>query len=185
MARRARNSRRRQRSGSYDALMARILKMRGGREALKRYRRFWGIKHPPEIRVLNMPGPQKEMVLVGMGKSPALNLADGPEGRHRRKVRRAHKGIVACDASGRRIYILRGRNNSQRKQKLKRLGHVPVTEYIPTAAIERAGSFKQKKWWIHNHGKSEGGKWPVAYEDQAGNVIYGRGSYRVGKWIEK
>jgi hypothetical protein len=182
MARRARNSRRRQRSGSYDALMARILKMRGGREALKRYRRFWGIKHPPEIRVLNMPGPQKEMVLVGMGKSPALNLADGPEGRHRRKVRRAHKGIVACDASGRRIYILRTGRGARRRGKPRFVGYANLLEYLPTKAVERAGSFKRNKHWVHRMGE-EGGTWPKVYMDQNGNYVFSKGSYRVGKWV--
>jgi hypothetical protein len=162
--------------------MARILKMRGGREALKRYRRFWGIKHPPTIVRVEMPGPKGSKVLVGMGKSPALNLADGPEGRERRKIRRRHRGIVACDASGRQIFILRTGRGKRGNGRKRLVGYANILEYIPTRAIEKAGSFKRHKHWIHEMGE-EGGTWPKVYRDEKGNYVFSRGSYRVGKWV--
>jgi hypothetical protein len=168
---------------AYRDMLAQVTRTAKGRAALKRYRAFTGLPFPPEIKLVSLPGPKnKTTVLVGMGKSPALYVADGDKrsGAKGRKVRQ--KGLLATDASGRRMMILSGRGSKDSRQKLKYLGRVPRTDYIMTPAEEKAGSKKAHKWWVHEQGES-GGNWPKAYRDQAGNVIYAKGTYRVGEWI--
>jgi len=168
----------------YRHLLAKVTKSAEGRKALKRYRKFWGLPFPMRIRALKMPGPKNKVVfLVGMGKAPSVQLADGPKGKAKKVWRVKRKGqIAAVDASGRRIVILSGRNGFGSGKKKKFLGFVPETHYVPTKEMEDAGTHKKGRYWIHRMGE-EGGTWPKAYEDEAGNVIYDKGSYRVTDWI--
>lgn len=164
----------------YRKLFAEALKSRGGRAALARYRKFTGLPWPTEIIAVKTPGRGKR-ALVGMGRTPQVFLA-----RSRKDKPKTYNkgGIVACNASGRQIFVLTGRDSTSKSQKLRPVGYAAQTHYIPTRLEERAGTHKRGKRWVHNH-NDEGGRWPKVYEDQAGNLIYGRGTYRVSDWIRK
>lgn len=155
-----------------------------GEKALELFKEFWGIPYPPEIRTIEVPGPENEVkVMVGMGRSPAVNLADGPKGKGKKKrIEKAH--IPAVDPDGKEIWLLTGKDAKEAKARLKPVGFAPVTEYIPTDEIEDAGSFKRGAHWVHKH-DDEGGEWPEVYQDQAGNYRYAHGTYEVGKWIRR
>ncbi len=170
---------------NYSSVLSRVVKTKAGKNALARYRRFWGLKSPPAIKVLDVPGMPKNGVLVGLGRCPALSVANGPRGEATKVKRSRHTGIVATNPSGTRLYILSGKSARRGgSRKLKFLGYAPMTEYIPTKAMEKSGTFKKGKWWQHKH-HDNGGKWPKIYKDSAGNIIYAKGTYRVGKWIER
>jgi hypothetical protein len=160
-------------------------KVPGGRKALRRYRAMSGLPFPPEIKLVQMPGPKsKKIALAGIGKSPEVQLADGNE-YHVRKIKQIRgRGHVATDASGKRIYILRGKNSNATRPSYKFVGHAPETHYVLSPGEEKAGAFKRGKYWVHQH-TDEGGRWPKVYVDQAGNFVYGRGTYSVGKWIRR
>ena len=168
---------------SYQDTLKRVLKTRKGRAAASRFSRFWGIKKIPAFQMIDVPGVGKNTPYVGLGKSPAIYIADGPKNRHTKKKKIVRRGILIADARGRRLAILSGRS-MRGKRRLKRLGHVYQTDYLPCGAIEKAGSFKSGKWWQHDHSHA-GGKWPIAHEDQAGNIWYSKGSYTVGQWLRK
>lgn len=168
-------------SPEYRKVLAKIESTAEGRKALKRYRSFTGLPFPPQI----LTGPGKK-ILVGMGRSPEAQIADGDE-RNVHKIKRFKQSrkLAATDADGKRIYIL---NKTQQKgagKKLRFVGYAPETHYVLTPGEEKAGSFKRGKYWIHDHGKAEQGKWPKVYEDQYGNLVYGKSTYRVGKWIQR
>src|SRR5258706_1388012 len=93
-------------------------KLSGGRKAFRRYRAMSGLPFPPEIKLIPMPGPKnKHIPLAGVGKSPEVQIADGDE-RHVRRVRKIRgRGYVATDASGKRLYILRGRGSNDSKPR--------------------------------------------------------------------
>ncbi len=170
-------------SPEYKAALAQIKKSAQGRKALARYKKFWGIPFPTDIQQIEIPGPRnKKVFLVGMGRSPQVQFANGPKGKATqvRKDKRAR--IAAVTADGRQIMILSGRNSRGSGKTKRFLGHVPETHYVPTNAQEGAGTFKRGKYWVHKMGE-EGGSWPKAYEDEGGNIIYDRGSYRVTDWI--
>jgi hypothetical protein len=166
-----------------------------GRKALKEYTRFTGLPFPPEIKEIELPGPRhKKTVLVGMGRSPEVQLADGPEGSEKSKRRLKGKRMAAVTADGKRIVILSGRHSRDSRSRLRYVGRAPETHYIPTPGEEKAGTFKRKKYWVHLHGRKEDGIWPKVYQDQAGNFVYERGgnqkrsgkaTYTVKKWIER
>jgi hypothetical protein len=169
----------------YAEALAKVESTAEGRKALRRYRSFTGLPFPPEIKTLNLPGPKnKKVVLVGMGKSPEVQLADGDEYNVSKIKKLKGKRIAATDATGKRIYILSGRNAKAEDSKLKFVGYAPETHYVLTPGEEKAGTFKRGKYWIHSHADS-GGKWPKVYQDQVGNFVYGPGTYRVGKWIQR
>ena len=152
-----------------------------GKQALSRFKKFWSLKGVPSLKIL----PGKKMVLVGMGRSPAVTLADGPSKKQSRKiVRRKHRGILAASPSGRRMYIITSARGIPKKPRLKLLGWCPTTEYIPSKDLERSGTPKKGKHWVHQHTEG-GGRWPKIYQDQSGNYHYGRGTYAVSDWIRK
>jgi hypothetical protein len=162
--------------------MERILATKQGRDALKRFRAFHDLPWPTELKYLDLPGPRnKEVILVGMGRTPVAVLADSRNG-PKRKIK--GRWIPAFTSDGRQIALLSGRNSRDQKQRIRRVGYVAETHYIPTVAQERAGSQKSGKHWQHLH-SDEGGEWPEVYQDQKGNLIYGTGSYRVNQWIRR
>jgi len=174
-----------QMSPEYIRLLNEALKLPGGKQALRRYRSFTGLPFPTEIKVIEVPGPRsKKTVLVGMGKSPEVHLADGPKKGESRKRKVRGTRYAATDASGKRIYILSGKNSKADKQNLRFVGYAPETHYVLTPGEEKAGTFKRGKYWVHSH-FDEGGTPPKVFVDQAGNFVYGRGSYSVGKWIRR
>jgi hypothetical protein len=169
---------------SYKAALRVVEGSAEGRKALRRYRAMSGLPFPPEIKLIKMPGSKKRTFLAGVGKSPEVQIADGNE-RNVRRVRKIKgRGYVATDASGKRIYILRGKNIDAKKPRYRFVGHAPETHYVLTPGEEKQGAFKKGKYWVHSHLDS-GGRWPKVYEDQAGNLVYGPGTYRVGKWIRR
>jgi len=169
----------------YRRVLERVLQTKEGKTALSRYRAFTGLPFPTEIKILELPGPKtKVKVLVGMGKSPEVQLADGDEKTATRVKKLKGSRIAATDAQGKRIYILSGRKGQASKAKLKFVGYAPETHYVLTRDEENAGSFKKNKYWVHEH-KDESGRWPKVYVDQFGNFVYGPGTYRVGKWIRR
>lgn len=151
-----------------------------GRQALARYKKFWGIM-PTEIKTLELPGGKQTKFLVGMGKAGKGGKIKTPDGRTT-----TAKGakLVACDASGKQIMLLSGKNSRAPEAKLKEVGVVEETHYIPTGAQERAKTFKRNAYWVHRH-DDDGGRFPKVYKDQAGNYVYGRGTYKVTDWIRK
>jgi len=164
---------------SYAELMKRLSGNTQGRKALALYKRFWGIGLPPEIKMF---GKGKTKVMVGLGRCPAITLADGPKGRARIKRRVSLGGTLACDPSGKKMVIYGGEKFKRKFKRKGLIGYVVSTEYIPTKAIEHAGSHKSGKHWVHRH-DDDGGKFPKAYLDGSGNIVYSRGSYRVKDWI--
>lgn len=167
----------------YQELLAKAMKTKDGKKALKKYQQFWRLKYPTEIKVMNLPGPKnKTVVLVGMGRSPNMLLADGPKGSSQKKKKVKGRYTVATDPNGRRIMLLSGVNTSESKQVLRDVGFAPETHYIPTSRMEKAGTPKKGKYWVHKH-DDDGGRWPRVKQDQAGNFIYDPGTYRVKAWI--
>jgi len=152
-----------------------------GRKALARYKKFWGIM-PTQIKVIKMPGPKsKTKYLVGMGRTGQggkIIKADGSKTKA--------KGVrwAATDAAGKRIFLLSGRDSDAGHAELQDVGHAEETHYVPTNAQEDAGTFKKDKYWVHRH-DDDGGKFPAVSKDQAGNYIYGPGTYRVTDWIRR
>lgn len=153
-----------------------------GRKALARFRKFTGLPFPTDIRIIDMPGVgSRTKYLVGMGragKGGKIRTEDG-------KTTTA-KGAkwVATDASGKRIYLLTGRNSKKTSKRLRKVGQVEETHYVPTAKQEKAGTFKKGKYWVHRH-DDDGGRFPDVFVDDAGNYIYGRGTYSVTDWIRR
>jgi hypothetical protein len=161
----------------YRHMLHGVLRTRGGKAALAKFRKFWGIPYPTEL--LMLPGNLRKP-LVGMGRTPEVVLADSPGGRTR-KLRGSWTG--AFDPSGRQIFLLTKKGLPKRPQ-WKFVGYAAETHYVPTKGMEMAGSFKRGKYWVHEH-SDEGGSWPKVYRDQNGNFRYGRGTYHIGKWIRR
>lgn len=168
----------------YREMLTRVQKLPKGKKALGLYKKFWGLPYPTEIQEFDVPGPPGTVVMVGMGTSPQLNLADGPKGKHSRKWNQRGRRMPAVDADGKKIWLFTGKNSKARDRKVKRLGFVPETHYIPTSDMESAGTFKKRTYWVHKH-SDDGGQWPEAFQDQAGNIEYRGGTCRVGKWMER
>jgi hypothetical protein len=164
----------------YKHMLTQALHTKGGRAALKRYRKFTGLPWPTEIIAVETPGRGKR-ALVGMGMTPNVVLADRRGGKPH-KIRK--KGIVACSSNGRQIYILTGRDSKARNPRLRHVGYAAETHYVPTKLEERAGTFKRGRYWVHKHDDA-GGRWPKVFADQAGNIVYGRGTYKVTDWIRR
>lgn len=169
-------------SAKYKKMLDKVEGTAEGRKALARYRKFWGIPYPTDIRIIEMPGPAKKTkFLVGMGKT-------GKGGKIQKKDggMTSAKGVryAATDASGKQIFLLTGRNSKSTSQDLTEVGVVEETHYVPTGTMEKAGTFKKNKYWVHRH-DDDGGRFPKVYKDAAGNYIYGRGTYSVTDWIRR
>lgn len=131
-----------------------------------------------------MPGAKnKSRVLVGMGRSPYAFLADGSEGKNRGVKKLNGNFLPAATPDGKKIIILSGRNLEEKSGRKKFAGYAPETHYIPTSEMERAGTHKRGKHWVHLHGKEENGKWPKVFVDAAGNLHYGKSTYRMDDWL--
>lgn len=171
---------------TYESLIARFKSSRKGRGLLGLEKRFWGVE-PQAITKLTTPGKGRHQ-LAFLGDSPAVTIADRPNGKTSKKQRIKFGShiLVTGDPSGRRMMILNTRKGVPAKPKLKFVGYVVSTEYIPTKAIEKAGSFKAKRHWWHEH-KDRRGRWPRVWKDQNGNYYYGRATYYIGKrgWLER
>ncbi len=153
-----------------------------GRQALKRYKKFWGIM-PTEITHVALPGGNQNRTkfLVGMGKAGSGGKIKTPDGK---TITAKGAKKVACDASGKQIMLLSGKNINAGQAKLKEVGKVLETHYVPSASQERAETFKRGAYWVHKH-NDDGGRFPKVYKDQAGNFVYGKGTYKVTDWIRK
>ena len=170
----------------YKARLHQVLKTRGGKAALARYRKFTGLPFPTEIVVKELPGAKsRKTVLVGMGKSPGPQLESG------RKVRGMTSRLpwyVATDARGKRIMLIPAKGNVTGRASVRRAGKVAETHYVLTPAEESAGTFKRYKYWVHKH-NDEGGKHPEGYWVKGSNgrkmFVYAPGTYSVGKWIRR
>lgn len=131
-----------------------------------------------------MPGAKnKSRVLVGMGRSPYAFLADGSEGKNRGVKKLNGNFLPAATPDGKQIIILSGRNLEEKSGRKKFAGYAPETHYIPTSEMERAGTHKRGKHWVHLHGKEENGRWPKVFIDAAGNLHYGKSTYRMDDWL--
>jgi len=125
----------------YSDVELQLKRSASGRAALSRFRRFWGLKGVPTIKIYT--GGSKK-VLVGLGRSPALNVANGSnERRATKKSRRRHKGVLATDARGKRMWIIRSPKGLPEKPVLKFVGWSPATEYVPSVDIEKSGTHKK------------------------------------------
>jgi hypothetical protein len=170
----------------YKAMLKEVLKLRGGRAALKRYRQFTGLPFPTEILVKELPGPRdKKIPLVGMGRSPGPQL----EGRTRVRGVTGHLPYYAAtDASGRQILLLPSGDVKGAAGRKHYAGKVAETHYVLTKPEEDAGTFKRFKYWVHRHNDA-GGKHPDGYWVTGTNgkrmFVYAPSSYRVNKWIER
>lgn len=168
---------------SFKTLLASALKRPQGRKALKRFKSFWGLKAPCSLR-LTADGKQTP-VLVSLGRCPCLEIADAPEGKHKRIRRVRMGGYLASNPQGTRLFVIRNLKRGLSKGARKPLGFVAAAEYVPTTAMERAGTFKTGATWHHSFGKDEKGRWPRAWSDKNGNVIFGASTYRVaGRWLQ-
>jgi hypothetical protein len=140
------------------------------------------VKYAPEI--IREPGHKgRGIYLAGMGVSPGVYLADGPEGKDRKKWVVRGRFIAATDSAGKRIFLLRRKGLKNFGKRPKFVGYAYETHYIPTGSIEKAGSHKSNKHWVHSHNKDENGKRPKVYRDAGGNYLYSPSTYRVTSWI--
>ena len=166
---------------TYADAFRKATRSRDGKKALSRFKRFWKLPTPPELKV--MPGPEK--VFVGLGISPAVNIASTPAKTEKtRIVRKRHRALLVTNSSGRRMWIVRSKRGLPKRPVLTCVGWCPRTEYLPTPAMEKARTPKARRHWVHEHTEG-GGKWPKLYRDQLGNYHYGRGTYKVSDWIYK
>ncbi len=170
----------RRKKNSYAKVLARVKRLRHGKKALARFKRFWKVARPPAIRTFG----KGKRILVGLGRSPALYLANGPDKKRSTKIRRIpHRGWLATNPSGTRLWILKDTKKGLGKRK-RFAGFVPTTEYVPSAAIEKAGTHKAGTLWNHSH-SDDGGRWPRAFYDEYGNVHYAPGTYKISDWIRR
>lgn len=165
----------------YRDMLARATRGSQGKKALSRFRKFWGISTPPTV--IAEPGVKKNIVLTGLADTNGVYLADAPEGRETKKWVVRGKFMAATDAAGRRLFILRRKGLKKFGQKPKFVGYARETHYVPTGEIERAGSHKSNRHWVHQHGREEKGRWPKVFKDAGGNYLYAPGTYRVTQWI--
>lgn len=167
----------------YSALMQKVLRRKDGRRMLRKFTRFTGLPYPTEIKTVQLPGPKnRSTVLSGMGRSPRALIADGPEGKNSGTKQLRGKFTPVATPDG-KILLLSGRNSKDTKGKKKFAGYAPETHYVPTSEMERAGTFKRGKYWVHLHGKEENGRWPKVFVDSAGNIHYGKSTYRISDWL--
>lgn len=170
----------------YRKQIAGLKRTRAGRAALKAYEMFWELPYPPELQVRKLKdarGRKKGGIWItaGLGRSPLVLLAKKRGG----KVRRI-KGNrqLALDPLSRRLLILNPTSKGPIGEKLKFVGFAPETHYVPTRKMELLGTFKKGKYWVHSH-DDDGGQWPEVYRDSSGNFIYGKGTYKVDRWLRR
>jgi len=158
-----------------------VLQTRKGKQALRRHNRFWGLKGIPKLKTKAVPGIKDKEAWVGLGRSPGIVIANGPNPKKATKIKLIKAaGELVADHAGRRMIWLRNRRKKSNGKLIKRfLGWVKKSIYIPYRDIEKAGSSKSKTEWHHEHGAEERGKWPKAFIDQNGNIHYSKGTYRV------
>jgi hypothetical protein len=150
------------------------------------FKRFWGVR-PTALTVRSLPGPKSKVkIMVSLGKCPALTLANGPKGSATKEQRKRLSGcILACDAAGKKLFVKCSRSRRVRGKGKRFLGWASVVEYIPTRSIERSGSFKSGKHWVHSF-SDDHGKWPKAQEESDGTIALVGGTYRIaGKWLRR
>lgn len=168
----------------FTAQMSALKRRKDGRQALRKYTQFTGLPYPTEIKVVQMPGPKKRSrVLVGMGRSPYAFIADGPQGKSSGTKQLKGRFTPTATPDGKQIILLAGRNSTDGTGKKRFAGFAPETHYIPTSEMERAGTHKRGKHWVHLHGKEENGRWPKVFIDSAGNMHYGKSTYRMSDWL--
>lgn len=184
----------RQMPKGYRRAFMQALKLKGGKQALKRFRQFWRIPFPPAVSV--MPdGKQQRTVLMGMGWTPEVHISDQKKGTNGKRVVVRGHWQVACTPNGRRILLLSGKRALGKR--LYPLGYAPETNYLPTREMEEAGTFKAKTHWQHLH-EDEGGVNPLVYADvppasgplprtvpSHANFVYAPGTYTITDWIRR
>lgn len=181
--------RKKKRKPTYNGVLSRVGKTKIGRKLLGLYRKFHGLKKPSTIKVFDIPGKGKK-TFVGLGVSPALTIADGPNKERARKIKRyKRRGYLLSNAGGTKMFVLYPKRKGRVKKK-KFLGWAVQTEYVPTRDTEKDGSPKRGKHWIHTHGQASAhekipGKWPKVYELPNGMIEYARGTYRISDWIRR
>jgi hypothetical protein len=167
--------------GEYKQLLGLVTKSESGRKALSKYRKFWGIKYPPLLE--EVPGPK--VTLVGAGMTTGVYLTDGTKkGGREWNVKFKGRRKIAFDPSGRKVFILSSGSQQNFGKNLRFVGHARESHYIPTRDMEKAGSFKKGKYWIHKH-DDEGGRFPKVFKDSAGNFIYAPGTLRINEWMRR
>lgn len=182
-----RRSKRKRRKNPRTKKRLNVLQTKKGKRALARHNRFWGLNGVPKLVTKAVPGIKDSEPWVGLGRSPGIVIADGPNERKAKKKKLIKaSGELVADATGRKMIWLRNRKRKSNGKLVKRfLGWVAKSIYIPYRDIEKAGSSKSKTEWHHSHGSDEGGKWPKAYQDQNGNIHYAKGTYRVAGQADK
>lgn len=170
---------------AYRKALERVQRSPQGRAALRAYELFWGIPYPPEIAVREMGKKRGMKARVCLGVSPAVFIARKRGGKARKLP---GKRRLAFDPVSRRLMILKPKSRGPVGKNLVFLGYAPETHYIPTPAMERTGTFKTGKYWVHKH-DDDGGVWPEVYQDSSGNFIYGKGkgrsTYKVDRWLRR
>ncbi len=166
---------------AYRKVLDRVQRSAHGRTALKAYELFWGIPYPPEITIRKLGKDRKKTATVCLGISPAVFIAKKRGGKAR-KI--AGKRRLAFDPRTRRLMIVNPSSRGPVGQDLKFLGYAPETHYVPTQSMERTGTFKRGKYWVHKH-DDDGGKWPEVWMDSSGNYLYGKGTYKVDRWLRR
>jgi len=166
-----------------------IRQSRAGQKAFDIHKLFWGVD-PQALIQVRTPGRRRNRVVASLGRSPAVHLSnrayERARGIRRRRIKHRGRLLVTASRRGRRLMILNVRKGIPAKPRLKFVGWAPVTEYIPSPDIERAGTFKKGKRWVHDHDHNRG-KWPKVWKDQHGNYYYGKATYFIGDrgWLER
>ena len=166
---------------AFRKVLERMRRSKLGRLALNASERFWGIPYPPEIVMRKLGKDRKKVFRVCLGISPAVFVAKKRGGRARKIPGKRH---LAFEPKTRRMMILNMDSRGPVGKNLTFLGYAPETHYIPTPAMERTGTFKRGKYWVHKH-DDDGGKWPEVWADSSGNFIYGQGTYKVDRWLRR
>ena len=152
------------------------LNSKKAQSAVNRYNKFWGVSQPQDVKTVTSPA---EKILVGAGKTTGIYLADGNDIKFGKR-----RDIYFDDAKKPKLYVLAPGSQASFGKNLREIGRARETHYIPTKALEKAGSHKKNTYWIHKH-DDDGGKYPKVYKDAAGNYIYGTGTLRIGEWMER
>jgi len=163
-----------------------------GRAALRAYETFWELPYPPELKVMKLKDGKRKRnagrgkkegvwVTAGLGRSPVVLIAKKRGGR---ATKLYGNRKLALDPVSRRLLILNPKSRGPIGEDLEFVGYAPETHYVPTRKMELAGTFKKGKYWVHAH-DDDGGVWPEVYKDSSGNFIYGKGTYRVDRWLRR
>lgn len=169
----------------YRKQIASLKRTAAGRAALQAYEKFWELPFPPELQVRKLKNGKRRKdgvwITTGLGRSPVVLLAAKRGG----KVKKMHGNrLLALDPVSRRLLILNPKSKGPIGEKLKFVGYAPETHYVPTRKMELLGTFKKGKYWVHEH-NDDGGVWPEVYQDSSGNFVYGKGTYKVDRWLRR